>query len=70
MKIFERLLTKNAHKIPLLWFTFDLHKYESGDKKNCMVNYHPSFKDDEFIKNKCFDIIDYIRKNYDMSELL
>ena len=69
MKFIRKLLTKNAKEIPILFVLFNERKYKESDK--CFeVNYHPSFRDDEVIKEKTKDLMDYIKENYDLGNLL
>jgi len=68
MGLITRLLTKNKTQIPLLYVTFDYKKFsESGKVDSCMANVHPLIKNDENIKLKINELIDYIRDNYDMN---
>jgi len=70
LKLFERLLTKNLNKIPLLWVDFNYNKYKSdGAKGSCMARVHPNLRDDEHIKEALGELIDYIRENYNMDEI-
>lgn len=63
-------LTHNYNKVPLLWVNFDLNKYQqSGAKNSCMAHVHPVLANDEHIKNTVYELIDYIRDNYDMEKL-
>lgn len=63
------MITKKYLYFGLL--TFDLNKYhEGGEKGSCTLHIHPSLKDDEFIKEQLTELVDHIRKNYDMDELV
>jgi hypothetical protein len=67
----RRLLTRNLTQVPLLWVTFNYQLFKKNGKKNsCMLNIHPTLKDDVILKKKLYEIVDYIRDNYDMKELL
>ena len=67
MGLLTNLLTKNKTQIPLLYVTFDYKKFqESGKVGSCMANVHPLIKNDDNIKLKLNELIDYIRDNYDM----
>lgn len=72
--MYEKLVkkfTKNHKEIPLFYVMFDLNKYrEEGERGSCNVGTHPSFKEDESLKNQLNELVDYIRKNYDMEELV
>ena len=62
-------LTKDHAQIPLLFIDFDLNKYNSGEK-SCDIRLHPNFRDDELLKQKINDLIDYMRENHDMDKLV
>ena len=64
------LLTKNYKEVPLLRISFDLEKYQrNGTKGSCMCTTHPELSKDEILLRKMFDLVDYIRSNYDMEKL-
>lgn len=69
-KISEKLVSKFTNKftdIPLFYVTFNYQKFlKDGAKGSCDIKYHPDFENDEELKNMMFNIIDYIRNNYDM----
>lgn len=70
MGLITNLLTKSKTQIPLLYVTFDYKKFtESGKAGSCMANVHPLIKNDEHIIQSINDLVDYIRDNYDMSEM-
>lgn len=59
--------TKNYTEIPMFMVLFDYKKFkENGAENSCEVRYHPCFCNDEVLKEKLFDVIDYIRKKYNM----
>ena len=59
--------TKNLTRIPLFTMTFDYRKYKAQDKKDsCTMHCHPDIADDEFVKSKLQEVVDYIRDNYDL----
>ena len=67
MGLLTNLLTKNKTQIPLLYVTFDYNKFqESGKVGSCMANVHPLIRNDDNIKLKLNELVDYIRDNYDM----
>ena len=67
MGLITNLLTKNKTQIPLLYVTFDYKKFkESGKVESCMANVHPLIRNDDNIKLKLNELVDYIRDNYDM----
>jgi len=69
-KLFKRFFTKNLTEIPLFYVNFNYKKYKTlGEKRSCVVNIHPTLKDDEYIKEMINMTIDYIRINYDMEEI-
>lgn len=62
-----RRKTKNLTEIPLFTMTFDYRKYKTqGKKDSCMFYAHPDIANDEFVKNKLQEVVDYIRDNYDL----
>lgn len=70
MGLLTRLLTKNKTKIPLLYVTFDYKKFkENGKVGSCMCNVHPLIRNDEYVKLKMNELVDYIRDNYDMDKM-
>lgn len=71
MGLSTRLLTKNRTQIPLLYVTFDYKKFkEFGKVGSCVSNLHPVITNDEHIELKVNELIDYIRDNYDMNQIL
>lgn len=59
--------TKNLTEIPLFTMTFDYRKYKTqGKKDNCTMHCHPDIANDEFVKSKLQEVVDYIRDNYDL----
>lgn len=59
--------TKNLTEIPLFTMTFNYRKYKTqGKKDSCMLYSHPDIANDEFVKNKLQEVVDYIRDNYDL----
>lgn len=61
--------TKDFTIIPLFNITFNYKKFiKDGDSGSCDVHFHPDFKNDEKVKQMLFDVIDYIRDNYDMEQ--
>lgn len=59
--------TKGFTLIPLFTITFDYQKFKKhGKEGSCMLHLHPDIKDDEFLKKKLCECVDYIRDNYDM----
>lgn len=70
MGLITNLLTKNRTQIPLLYITFDYKKFkEFGKVGSCMSNVHPVIANDDNIKLKLNELIDYIRDNYDMNKI-
>ncbi|WP_456364447.1 hypothetical protein [Priestia aryabhattai] len=72
-KVFDNLLAsgKSPNVFPLLYVTFNLKKYkESGEKGSCDLKLHPDLKGDQLIVTKSNSLVDYIRKNYNMEELV
>lgn len=51
MKLLTRLLTKNLQRVPLLRIDFNMKKFkENGAKGSCMCVIHPSFAEDNHIR--------------------
>ncbi|MEI6296261.1 MAG: hypothetical protein WCO84_01265 [bacterium] len=69
--MFTKLFTKNLTKIPLMYVFFNKKLYdEQGKQNSCLLNLHPTLKDDKFIISEMNLIVDYIRDNYDMDKLI
>lgn len=65
--LYIRKKTKNLTKIPLFTITFDYRKYKAeGKKDSCTFYCHPDIAQDEFVKDKLCEVVDYIRDNYDI----
>lgn len=59
--------TKNLTRIPLFMMTFNYRKYKAqGKKDSCMLYSHLDIANDEFVKGKLQEVVDYIRDNYDL----
>lgn len=60
--------TKGFTLIPLFTMMFDYQKFKKYGKEGSCTLYalHPDIKDDEFLKEKLCECVDYIRENYDM----
>ena len=62
-----RRKTKNLTEIPLFTMTFNYHKYKvQGKKDSCLFYSHSDIANDEFVKGKLQEVVDYIRDNYDL----
>lgn len=62
-----RRKTKNLTRIPLFTMMFDYRKYKAqGKKDSCAMYCHPDIAQDEFVKEKLCEVVDYIRDNYDL----
>ena len=71
MKLITRLLTKNLQKVPLLRIDFNMKKFrEKGAKGSCICVIHPVLKDDDHIIETMNGLCDYIRKKYDMEDII
>ncbi len=70
MKLLTRLFTKNLKSIPLFIVNFNYKDYKKGIIENCIIKYHPVFYNDKELQEKFTDIVDYIRENYDMGDLV
>ncbi|MED4284986.1 hypothetical protein P4679_24005 [Priestia megaterium] len=72
-EVFDELsgFAKSPDEFPLLYVTFNFKKYkEYGEKGSCDFNIHPSLSGDELIVIKSNGLVDHIRKNYNMEELV
>ena len=70
MGLLTNLLTKNKTQIPLLYVTFDYNKFKAKGKiGSCMANVHPLIRNNDNIKLKLNELVDYIRDNYDMDDM-
>lgn len=59
--------TKNFTRIPLFIMTFDWEKFQKdGKKDSCILNIHPDIANDQFVREKLSECVDYIRDNYNM----
>lgn len=67
----SKKITNGYQAVPLFYVNFNLKKYkESGEPGSCDLALHPSLKDDEYVKKQLNEIVDHIRKNYDMEKLV
>ena len=66
--LYIRHKTKNLTRIPLFTMTFDWKKFQEDGKKGSCLLYalHPDIANDQFLKEKLSECVDYIRDNYDM----
>lgn len=63
-------LTNNKSEIPLFYVTFDLNKYKEGGKKDsCNLKVHPAITDEKSVQLLEL-LVDHIRDNYNMDELV
>ena len=59
--------TKNLKCIPLFTMVFDYPKYKKAGKKNsCLFYAHPELQNDQFVKERLCEVVDYIRDEYDL----
>lgn len=71
MKLLSRLLTSNLTRVPLLNVTFNYAHYQKcGKEKSCTVTLHPTLAGDEVLKQMLETVVDYIRDNCDMNEIV
>lgn len=66
-------LQKNAKsdKIPIFYMTFDYRKYKKHGKENsCTFHCLPEIANDEFVKNRLSEVVDYVRDNYDLDKIV
>lgn len=65
--LYIRYKTKNLKAIPLFVMTFNWEKFQKdGKKDSCILNIHPDIANDQFVRKKLSECVDYIRDNYDM----
>ena len=66
--LYIRCKTKNLKTIPLFVMTFNWKKFkEDGKKDSCLLYVlHPDIANDQFVREKLSECVDYIRDNYDM----
>ena len=70
-RFFTKLLTKKLTAIPLFIVYFNYPKYKTDGKKgSCLTKIHPVFNGDKYLETELKMLIDYIRDNYDMEELI
>lgn len=67
INLYLRYKTKNLKRIPLFTMTFNYPKYKAeGKKDSCMFYAHPNIVNDEFVRDKLQEVVDYIRDNYNL----
>lgn len=72
-ELFHQLMLKasdNGHKVPILAITIDLEKYNEEHKGSCDFSVIPDLQNDEHIRQTLFELVDYIRKNYDCNKFV
>lgn len=70
-KIFSKLSTKNYKKVSLIHISFNYKHYnENGEKNSCECSIHPCLRNDEGLKEKLQEVIDYVRGNHDMDKIV
>lgn len=71
-KILNKLLqktTNNFTQIPLFHVSFDYQRYiKDGEQGSCDCRMHPDLKNDTELRRLIGEVIDHIRKNYDMEK--
>ena len=71
MKLLSRLLTNNLKRVPLVNVTFNYDRYKKyGKEGSCIATAHPILSDDETLKQMFEIMVNYIRDNYDMNEVV
>lgn len=61
--------TKNYTEIPLFVMLFNYKQYkEQGKAGSCQFWCHPDIANDEFVKEKLSEVVDYIRDSYDLDK--
>ena len=70
LKKMTEKLTNGYKEVPLFYVTFNLDKFiKEGEKGSCDLKIHPSLEHDIFFRGRLNELVDYIRKNYDMEKL-
>ena len=76
-KIFDKICNKimlsvsdNGHKVPILAISVDLDKYNKEHKGSCEYCVIHDLQNDEHIQKTLFDLVDYIRENYDCNKFV
>ena len=65
--LYIRHKTKNLTRIPLFVMTFNWKKFQKdGKNDSCILNIHPDIANDQFVREKLSECVDYIRDNYNM----
>lgn len=68
--IYIRRKTRNLTRIPIFTMTFNYSKYKKdGAKDSCMFYCLPDIANDEFVKEKLCEVVDYVRDNYDIEKI-
>ena len=58
--LYIRYKTKNLKAIPLFVMTFDWKKFQKdGKKDSCILNIHPDIANDQFVREKLSECVDY-----------
>ena len=65
-----KFLTNDFKKIPLIKISINLQKYRNKKENSCLGEIHPILREDEHIENTLKKLIDYIRDNYDIDDLI
>ena len=63
-------VSDNGHKVPILAISVDLEKYNKEHKGSCDFHVIPDLQNDEHIRETLFDLVDYIRENYDCNKFV
>lgn len=76
-KEFEKLCNElmlqasdNGHKVPILAITIDLEKYNKEKNGSCDFCVIPDLQNDKHLRDTLFELVDYIRENYDCNEFV
>lgn len=67
---FMLAVSENGHKVPILSISVDLEKYNKEHKGSCEFCVIPDLQNDEHIQKTLFDLVDYIRENYDCNKFV
>lgn len=72
-ELFHQFMLKasdNGHKVPILAITIDLEKYNEEHKGSCDFSVIQDLQNDEHIRQTLFELVDYIRENYDCNKFV
>jgi len=70
-KFITKKLTKKFTRVPLFTIYLNFVKFKLEGKQNsCVASIHPRLREDKHIEKTLKGLIDYVRDNYDMDEIV